>query len=93
MYRLEAMGVELSAVGRTLQSGRIGVKVLFDLLAACIERKPRFDPEELCDMVPKEDFKLMAQALLESMGKAQPPAEVKLREPAAIGSPVTETPQ
>lgn len=83
LYRLDAMGCDLAEIAAQLLTGRIRIKALMDLLAACIERKPRFDPEELSDMIPIADHKLMAEALRESMGKVSPPPETKLREPAA----------
>ncbi len=89
MYRLESIGADLQRIGQQLQEGRVSFKVVIDLLCACVERQPRFQPEQLCDLFPNpSDAFALCPALWEAMGKAQPPAETKLQEPAAIGSQV-----
>lgn len=82
IYRLDKAGVDLQQFGEKLKSGRVGMSQVFDLLAATIQTPPhvpRLDAEELSEKVSIGDA---TRAILQSMGKAQPPAELKLREAA-----------
>lgn len=88
VYRLQSAGVDTRLMNVQLERGQVSFKTVIDLLCVCIERTPRFEPEQLCDLFdnPKAAIDLHPK-LWEAMGKVRPPAEVKLQEPAA------ETPQ
>lgn len=84
IYRLECIGANLTTIGRELQEKRVSFKNVIDLLCACVVKTPRFEPEQLCELFPNPaDVFALCPALWEAMGKAQPPAEKKLQEPAA----------
>lgn len=83
LYRLDKDGVDLAQFASKLKSGSVGVSMIYDLLAAAIQvpkHVPRFSAEDLADVVPTAEA---TRAVLDAMGKAQPPAEMKLTEPAA----------
>ena len=76
-YRLDKQGVDLRTVKERLTSGTCAFSLIYDLLAACIGG---YTGEQLAGLVTPA---AASQAVIDAMGKVQPPAEVALREPAA----------
>lgn len=79
LYRLDKQGIDLMSFGEKLKAGRISVSMIFDILAACIY-PAAFSAEDLCEEVPMAEA---THAVLDAIKKVQPPAALKLQEPAA----------
>lgn len=77
-YRLDKAGVDIRTVKDRLSTGTCAFSLIYDLLAACIGNG--FTGEKLAELI---DPKAASEAVVEAMGKVQPPAETALREPAA----------
>lgn len=80
LYLLDKQGIDLKEFGERLKSGRMGYAMIYDLLAASIQSPVPIDVRYLVEGVPMAEA---SQAVIEAMGKVQPPADLKLRETAA----------
>lgn len=80
LYRLDKAGIDLQTFGEKLKGGRVSVSMIYDILAACISHSPAYSAEDLSEEVTTADA---TRAVIEAMGKVQPPTVVKLQEPAA----------
>lgn len=90
-YRLEKNGLSLDDVSTRLkaaadkdspQFGRLGVAMVYDLLAASVGHG--FTGEQLAEIV---EIQPATAAVIAALGKARPSAETKLREPAPAEIP------
>ena len=81
-YRLEKAGLELPDVAAKLKSGRLGVALVYDLLAASIGHG--FTGEMLAEVI---EISVARDAVVAALGKVQPSPETKLREPATADVP------
>jgi hypothetical protein len=83
-YRLEKSGLDLNDVAAKLRSRKLGLAMVYDLLAASVGNG--FTGEQLAEVVPINEAR---DIVIAALGKVPPPAETALREPAAP-SPVTQ---
>lgn len=83
LYRLDKDGIDLHQFGEKLKTGRISVSMVYDLLAAAMVTPPFMSRPHGEDLAEKVLLADATRAILDAMGKAAPPAGLKLQEPAA----------